>query len=121
MIASALAFVLSPIGRVISIGLLLIAAATYLDQRGAARERAKCRAAAIQAQLDAQKVDLDAAKRAAEDSERAKVKIEADYDAEKKKVDDYEARLKSRPACLLDDDDVRSLGGVREPSRRRSR
>jgi hypothetical protein len=66
--------------------------------------------------LATKQADLDnAAKSAALEKARA-TEIEARANAQQQSDADYIATLQARPACLLDDDDVRVLGRVRQRS-----
>lgn len=93
----------------IIIGMRLYGSSRYDD--GKADAEGKCRAAAIQSQLDAMTADRDAA-RAAENAAKAELaKLTADHNKEMEGVAEYVEELKSRPvaACLLTDADLRGM------------
>lgn len=113
MIASALAFVLSPLGRVLMISLAIVSAIAFIDRRATYRERARCAVAALEMKLKAREADLAIAKKTAADATAANSIIEGEAEAARRKVSEYETALKAMPnnACALTDDDLRWLRG----------
>lgn len=107
--------------KVIALVLLIGAGVLYIDRHATHRERDKCKAAALQAKLDAAHTDLVAANQAAADRDRLLAESDAARTEDQKRIADYEQRLKANPACVLTDDDWRAVDGVRGPARRRPR
>lgn len=70
----------------------------------------------LKAALAVQSADLDIANQSAADANARAAQIQQAADAQKKVDDAYIASLKSRPACDLDDSDIRALGGMRDRS-----
>jgi mannitol-specific phosphotransferase system IIBC component len=67
----------------------------------------------LKAALAVQSADLDIASKSAADANARAAKIEQAANDQKKADDDYIASLKSSPACLLDDSDIRALERMR--------
>jgi hypothetical protein len=81
-------------------------------REGHAAASADCRAADIQAELDAARVDLAAAQAAAEAMREAAEESRRVTEDNQKRVEEYEAALRARgddARCRLGDDDVRWL------------
>lgn len=68
----------------------------------------------LKAALALQSADLDIANQSAADANARAAQIQQAADAQKKVDHAYIASLKSRPACDLDDSDIRDLDGVRD-------
>ena len=112
MIASILAFVFSPLGRIALIGLAIMAAVVTIDRRATYRERAKCDAAAIRAERDAMAQDLKAERDAREREKATILTLEQQKekdDADLRKLADDLAKRPVVARCNLDDDDARRL------------
>lgn len=121
VIGPALAFLTSPLGRFVAVGLIVGSAYVAGALKGHQIARGKCEAEALRSQLQAKQVDLDAANNAAAERERLLAEGDAARADDQQRISDYERRLKSNPACVLNDDDWRAVDGVRQPARRRSR
>jgi hypothetical protein len=109
---SVVGFFLGPIGRLVGIALIALAALGWAYTKGAASATARCDAAALRAELAAARADLDAAKRAASEAETIGAKLRA---AEAKNTE-LSHELSKRPAadaCRLDDGDVRGLRSIK--------
>lgn len=117
VIGPALAFLASPLGRLVGIGLIVGAAYGAGVWKGHSVATARCRAEALQSQLDAAQTDVRAAQDAAAAAERAREEIEKAWADDKMRIAEYEQQLRKRPdpACVLSDDDLRWLRGGNKP------
>lgn len=98
------------------IALALLASLFVGALYGAHVEKAKCRAAALAAELRNKTADLDIAKEAAKEADAARSESADRAVQSEKKVQEYAEALKSRPNahCTLTDDDFPD--GVRKRS-----
>lgn len=119
VIGPALAFLTSPLGRIVGVGLIVGATYGAGAWKGHAVATAKCRAAALQSQLDAAQTDVKAARDAAAAAEQAREDIEKASADDKVRIAQYEDQLRKRPAasCALGDDDLRWLRGRNKSDR----
>ena len=108
-----LAFLLSPLGKILLVASLVGGAYAYVDRKATFRERARCQAAVIQSKLDAANADKAAAERAEEEARRAaqelegeKKNAEAENEALRKKI----AALPLAEQCIIPDRSVRKPG-----------
>lgn len=106
-----LSFFLSPIGRIVGIGLIVAAAYGAGVWKGHSIATGKCNAAALLSKIDAMNTDLDAATKAADEAEKARSDLAAISADDKLRIEEYETQLRKRPdaACTLGDDDIRWL------------
>lgn len=111
MITSVLAFLFSPLGKVVLLGLAIMSAVAFIDRRATYRERGRCEAAVIQAKLDAARKDLEISQKTEAAAVEASSRIQNEAETAKRKLADYEQALKARgnSACNLTDDDLRWL------------
>lgn len=98
--------------KIIAIVIALGAGVIYVDRHATYKERAKCNARALQAQLSAARIDRDAFKEQAERATQAAEQIEK----ERNEADDRARKLAEdiakRPAsgrCPLSDDAVKRM------------
>jgi hypothetical protein len=69
----------------------------------------QCREAELAAQLRNKQFDLEREQQAKADAEQRAKEIEESANERAQKDADYIAKLKDKPACLLDDDDIGGL------------
>lgn len=92
---------------------LLFAGVAYGDRNGSQRVQQRWDAANVKAERDREKRDRDIAEKAkAEAKRQIDELLNIAADAERKALD-YETQLKSRPACILDADDIGGMPAVR--------
>lgn len=118
MIATTLAFIASPLGRIAGVGLLIVSLFGFGFYKGASMANARCREAALQSRIDAMQTDVAAAEQAAQAAETARKELEEAAASDKERISEYERQLAARPlgACALNDDDLRMLDG--KPNRK---
>lgn len=105
-----LAFLGNPIARYALIAVAALGLWAYAEKRGENRAEARCQEAALRAELQAKTVDQEAARAAEEQAKADASKIQGDLDEANKRITEYAERLKSQPACVLNDDDLRANG-----------
>lgn len=106
MIAPAIAFLFSPIGKVLLIGLALISFVAYIDRRATYRERARCEQAKIQSKIDATNADTEIARKAAEEAKRLTKELEDERRVMEGENEELKKRIAKLPVdkqCLLPD------------------
>lgn len=92
---------------------LLFAGIAYGDRNGADRVQARWDAVDARAVKDRERRDRDIADRTRAESQRSiNELLNLAADSERKALD-YETQLRSRPACMLDADDVGRMPAVR--------
>jgi hypothetical protein len=118
MLATALALLRSPLGKIAAafVGLAVVYGAGYY--RGASKAGAACDAAAARAELATVKRDLSIAKSAQESADRIAADLSSQARSLAEKVTAYEEAIKSAEAgnpagCALTGDDLRRLQSIR--------
>ncbi|MCC6315357.1 MAG: hypothetical protein IT337_15240 [Thermomicrobiales bacterium] len=112
MIAGAAAFLLSPVGRIVGIGVLAAVVAGGIWKAGYNYASRACQAAALRADLAAARQDLDAARRAEAAARAAADDLEKQKEADDEARRRLEAEIAKRPEgarCGLSHDDAERL------------
>jgi cobalamin biosynthesis protein CbiD len=112
MIGTAVAFLLSPIGRLIGIGALALAVAGGIWKSGYNYASRACEAAALRAELAAAQQDLNAEREAAARAKAAIDDLSKQKESDDAAISQLQVELSKRPVaaqCRLDGDDARRL------------
>ena len=103
-------FVSSPIGRVLGVGLIVIAALGYAYIKGEEHGSSASREAALEAQIETLRADVRIATRSAEAAAAQEAQAEARARTLEERLQTFENGLPPPPdGGLFTDDDVRSL------------
>ncbi|MFA5897922.1 MAG: hypothetical protein WC829_02295 [Hyphomicrobium sp.] len=109
-LGTAAAFVRSPLGKVLGIGVLSVSLLGYGYMKGAENAAAKCDAAALRVRIETLERDLSIAKAAELQAVAQEAAAEARQTTLNERLSSYESDLGATPpACLLTDDDVERL------------
>lgn len=101
-----IAFIFSPLGKALLVGLALVAFVGYIDRKATYRERAKCEAAKIQSKLDATNADLAIAKKAEQDAKVALEELSKERSVMEAQNNELAERIKKMPVadqCIIPD------------------
>jgi hypothetical protein len=113
LIAKALSFIMPY--KLIAIGLAILSVVVFIDRRATYKERSKCDAAALRAELAATKRDLNIQRDVADLVRKQAAVIEQEKSDLDKKVIEYEMELAKRPSaagCRIGPDDLKRLRGI---------
>lgn len=106
------AWAFSPTGRVVLIGLAVLAAIVFIDRRATFRERARCDAAIIQSKLDAANADLKAERDAREQDKKISDDLAAEKATAEARTDELQKRIDKLPLgdrCIVGPDNARRM------------
>lgn len=102
----------SPLTRWAVTGGVLIALATGLYIKGRVDGSRLCDAAQVRAELAQARADLGRVTAAAQDAHAASERLAQARQGDLQRIDEYEATLANRDACLLTDDDIKRLHDI---------